>query len=273
LGKRIGKVRGCFTMFESDRIPWDFVYNVEKFFDFIIVPNDWCKGIFDQVFPDHQVYVSPLGINPDLFPYIKRPTNRKPFTFLWQGFRMADRKRFDLVLKAFDELNLPDARLICKTLGSANSQGATFSLSDSRHSYICEDYSHAELLDLYYKADFGIIPTEAEGVGMIPLEWMATGLPCAISNSTGCAGYCQEKVNYPLESTESHKYPDGGINKFPSLNSIKAAMGNAYWRRDEIAAKGERASVWIKGFHNSDLAARRLMQLLFENEFKSRAVA
>lgn len=254
---RLAPLRGVYTMFEQEQIPWEFVYCVEKHFDFVIVPTEWCAGVFRRIFPTKPIYVSPVGIDTNLYPFSERPANRTPFTYLWQGFHLKDRKRFDLVVEAFDRLGLPDTRLLVKVLDKATQTGATFYLTDkkTRITWISDSCSQGEKLSLWQQCDFAICPSNGEGIGMMPLEWMATGLPCAFTNNTGAATYANELYNYPLPATEHGVYGDGVPYSHPSVESIYAVMRYAYENREELRFRAATASNWIRREHSIALAA------------------
>ena len=248
-------------MFEREEIPWEFVYCVEKYFDFVIVPTEWCAGIFRRVFPNHPIYVSQAGVDGQAYPYLERPTDRNPFTFLWQGFHTKDRKRLDLVLDAFGRLNLPNARLLLKTFSKASATQAVFYLHDPKVplSFIGDACSHVEKLSLWHQCDFAICPANAEGIGMMPLEWMASGLPCAFTNNTGAAQYCDSRFNYPLAATETMIDNDSLELTHPSVMAIADVMLHAYNNRVEIREKANLAAMWVRANHSIEIAAQQFM--------------
>lgn len=267
---RYSELKGIFTMWETTRINPEMAYAIEKYFDFIIVPTEWCRRIFVEHFPFHPVYVCPLGIDPAQYPMLERPSGRSPYTFLFQGFALTkdnDRKHHELVLQAFKELHMPDARLVIKTLARASMLKAPVVLpmtEDYRVMLVSDDYSHAEKLSLYQLADFAILPSEGEGVGLAPLEWMATGLPCAFSENTGAAQYCHHKFNFPLvcDVEKPWIHGDGSMATIPSLETIKRAMLFAYENREYVAAIGRQAAYWMRHKHTYDQAAQHFMQIV-----------
>lgn len=262
--KRRAPLRGVYTMFEQPQIPWEFVFCVEKYFDFVIVPTEWCAGVFRRIFPSKRIYVSQAGVDCDLYPFMERPMNRKPFTILWQGFHIKDRKRYDLALEAFKLLDLPDARLIIKVFSRATESQATYYLHDkqTRVSWIADACSHVEKLSLWQQCDFAVCPSNGEGIGMMPLEWMATGLPCAFTNNTGAAQFCDERYNYPLAATEQGNYRDGVPFTCPSMPTVAAAIQHAYNSREELRLKAAIAANWVRRTYSMQYAAESLMSVV-----------
>lgn len=256
--------KGIYTMYESERIPYEFIRYVEEFFDFIIVPTAWCKDIFERHFPHHPVHVCPLGVNPDLYPVLERPADRQPFTIMWQGFIVGDRKRADLVEQAFDQLNLPNARLIVKALTRPTlGENVTYNIINDRSSWILKHCNYAEMLSLWSMADFGIHPSNSEGVGMIPLEWMTTGMPVALARNSGAIDYCDPDYNYQLECSELTEsvFKDGVMLPTVSLEAVKEVINHAYHNREEIREKGIAAAHWMRTHHTYDHSAVKFMNI------------
>lgn len=260
--------RGVFTMWEWERINPDLLFGIEKYFDFVIVPTQYCKKIFEQHLPDHPVFVCPLGVNPDMFPLLQRDYAAEPFIFIWQGFVVApdpaqNRKRVDLVLQAFNELNLPDAILITKGMKKATRFNVPMYLHGhygDNVSTISDELSQAELISLWQRAHFGIFPSEGEGVGLIPLEMMSTGMPVAIADNTGAAEYCNALVNYPIPSTVREERHGISFTR-PSIDDIKEIMLYAYHNRAAIEQRGLQAAAWIRENHTYEHAARQFVDL------------
>lgn len=262
--------RGVFTMWEWERINPDLIYGIEKYFDFVIVPTEYCRQVFARHLPDHPIYVCPLGVNPNLFPKLQRDYSSTPFVFIWQGFVIdpepsRNRKRLDLVMQAFNELNLPDAILIVKGMKKATRYGWPLYLHGhpgygNNITAISDEFSQAELLSLWQRAHFGIFPSEGEGVGLIPLEMMCTGMPVAIADNTGSAQYCHPLYNYVLAS-DFHEERYGVHFTRPSIETIKTTMAYAYHNRGNIEAQGMRAAQWIRENHTYQHSAKFFHEL------------
>ena len=261
IGKRYGRLKGIYTMHERQQAPYEFIRCIEKYFDFIIVPTEWCKTLFERIFPDHPVYVSPAGVDTYLYPYYERPADRNPFTFLWQGFAINDRKNYQLVHEAFRKLALPNSRLIIKSFSRASLSKVNYAMHDKKQneSWISDNCNHAEKLSFWQRCDFAVMPSNAEGIGMMPLEWMSSGLPCAFTNNTGAATYCDERFNYPLPATQLGQYDDLVAYSRPTLGSVMDIMNHAYHSREEIQNKASLAAMWIRANHSTEIAAEKLL--------------
>lgn len=253
---------GIFTMFETEALPPFWVEDINEHFDFVLVPSTWCKEVFENVGILKPVHVVPLGVCPEIFPYLNRP-KRQTFTILWQGFHEKDRKGYALLRQAFDELDLPDSVLIKKF--------SPFSLMspvqyEFRRKYwsICKNMTQAEMLMLLRDADLSVNPTAGEGFGLIPLEHMATGLPVLVSKNSGCLDYVDEQFNVGIECKEGLSWfgPEYGKMMVPDYEDLKAKILWAYEHRQEAADMGYRASNWVREFWTYEKATARLLEVL-----------
>lgn len=256
-------VRGVFTMFESLVVPDDFVANIREHFDFIIVPSRWCYDLFTKVFPNHPVFIVPLGVDCDSFPVLDRDFSGT-FVFLWQGYALRDRKRADIVVRAFDLCEFDDAHLVIKYTPNGNLGKQHFQSTQGNKTMIAEHYSHAEMLSLWQQCHAGIMPSEAEGIGLMPLEWMATGMPAAFSCNTGAADYADRTVNFPLKCREIEQtfFNDGASGSVPTVETVVEFMRYAYLHREKVAAMGRRAATWVREHWNYERSAVRYIEVI-----------
>lgn len=173
----------CFTMFESDRMPDEWIDDLKEA-DEIVVPSFFCQETIKKLGFD--AHVVPLGIEHDIWPFLERP-KRETFTFLsYESLNV--RKGFFELFKAFTEEfgGRDDVRLILKTVREDN--------VIPMHEYpnitvIKGAVSRFELLKLLYEADAFVFPSRGEGFGHTPLEAVATGLPAIVPKAHGIATY------------------------------------------------------------------------------------
>lgn len=257
-----GCPRGIYTMWEVDRIRPDLIRCIEKYFDFVVVPTTYCQKIFQQHLPDHPVYLSPNGLWTETFPYLQRDFRKQPFTVIWQGFSMEDRKRRDLAETAFKELNLPDARLVMKAMSRVAISKVPMYGRGLRESFISDNWTVAEQLSMWQQCDLGVMPSEGEGIGMIPLEQMCTGMPVALADNSGAHDYCDERYNLPMKCEIEKEYIHGwGVPvRVPSIEEIQSKILWAYQNREESLALGRKAAMWIREQHSSNVAADKFIR-------------
>ena len=252
-------IRGVFTMYESSKVKPEFIPEINDQFDFIIVPSDYCLESFSKGFPDKPVFKCPLGVVGDDFPYFDRPVDRKPFTFVWNGFVLDGRKGDRACVEAFQSLKLPDARLILKSMPICTPYNQWFHLvyGDGSIAIVCYPYTHAELYSLYCDSDVGLHPSSSEGFGMIPLEMMATGLPMIMTDCTASEEQFDAIDCLRVKTNLTKDWPvnDGTVGHVADVESIKEQMVYAYEHQEEMRERGRHAAERVRRDFSWDRAA------------------
>lgn len=298
---RAAPLRFLFTMFESRELPFYLKGDIEPFgdvrkgvqvenwaddinnrydYDALIVPSEWCAQIFRDNGVKIPIHVVPLGVDTHKFPYLDRPVDRSRFTFLHQCFYLDDRKGGDLAIDAFKNLKekgeLKDARMILKWVPFITKCIDQMNIGYWEDLYgLNNNLPQGELLDLLGLADFSVNPTSGEGFGLIPLEHMATGLPVAVSNNTGCKDYVNDMVNFPIDCFEQPNWftQIGGMELRPDPEHVEALMLYAYNNREEMQAKGRLAAQYVRDNWTYEHATDKLLNVIASyhdiTEFKS----
>lgn len=247
--------RGIFTMFEAPEIPPQWVGNLQRGFDFVVVPSQWCKETFTAAGVALPIYVAQLGIDPDEW----APPTRKPehptFNVLWQGTLVGDRKGGEIVEKVFDEISRPDWRLILKENPTYSKNGRTEiklwipHKGNYRKKKIFVPCRRWELLKMYDFMDIAVNPTRGEGFGLIPLEQAAAGLPVAVSQSSGCLEYADCGAFLPIACPKKDGFEFVGqicSMDLPSEEDVAKWMLWTYENRAEAREFGRQASEQVR---------------------------
>jgi hypothetical protein len=210
-----------YTTFESSKLPPGWAENCAKF-DAIMTTSTYTRAVFREALlgigrGDIPVYLVQHGVEGGEFPLMDRRARARsgaPFTFFWRGMHPLDRKQGAQVMRVFDALRLPNARLIVKgsPLGTPIlSYSGVDSLMEEGGSIEFESdfWDMSEMRAALFNADCFVAPTRCEGFGLEPLEAMATGLPTMV---TGWSG----PLDYLLDHQEGDPYaPDYYINARP----------------------------------------------------------
>jgi glycosyltransferase involved in cell wall biosynthesis len=176
LGPKVG-----ITMFKSSKIPPIFVPELQQVAA-IVTPSHFCKTVFEEAGVTVPIHVVPLGVNP-LYQPAERSTDG-PLTFL-AFIDRGLRKGGPLALKAFqaafgDDMNY---RLILK--GRKSKVNAT--ILNPNVTLIQEDYSEAQLYELYKQCHVLINPHRGEGFGLLPREASSSGMTVLTTAWSGTA--------------------------------------------------------------------------------------
>lgn len=235
-----------FTMFESTSIPDAWVDELRKAWR-VLVPSKFCQAAF--LTKGIHTEVVPVGYNADIYKPIERP-QRPVFTFLhYNAFNV--RKGFDLVFKAFtDEFgDDPNVRLVLKTV----KMQLPFPLLKSEYpniDVIKQGYNATQMVKLLGECDCLVFPSRGEGMGLPPLECMATGMPVIVTNGSGMTEYAKPDyfslvdVKGPCPAIYNNYDPkDVGDFVEPCIDSLKRQMRWVYEHQAEardMAAKGSK---------------------------------
>jgi glycosyltransferase involved in cell wall biosynthesis len=243
------KYKIIYTMFESDKIPEDWLDYLDAA-DLVIVPSRWCQKIFKESGIDS--IVVPLGYNDQVFKYVERP-KRDVFTFLHYDAFNTRKGHFEVV-EAFDKEFGKDekVRLLLKTTRDV----VSVPLNKGAYPNIDVIYgkvSEEDLAGICGQADAFVFPSRGEGFGCTPLEAMATGLPAILPNAHGISEYFDGGLMYIVGASEKctaiyRRLTDVGNMVKCSVPDIQAQMRYIFEHQDEARLKGKRASEYVKQY-------------------------
>ena len=173
-----GTHRVLFTMWETDTMYNGFVPYLDKF-DQILVPCEDNVELFSK-YNDDVTHV-PLGVDTKFWAPTKK---ERTDTFRFHaGGSLWHRKGLDVLVKAFNNLELPNAELHIKA--------APHAFDTPKEPLGPNIYLHREWMsrnqqrDWYAQADCFVAPARGEGFGLMPLQAIAMGIPTIVSYSTG----------------------------------------------------------------------------------------
>lgn len=179
-----------YSMFESDRIANFWVYEINKNWDMVVVPDENLVDIYINSGVTKPIFVVPLGTN--LKTHIEAPLKQKlvnETSFTFGNFAsFEERKNILRLIQAYQTAfkDNKDVRLLL----SPRRDGGSY---DSIMDYILENQISGITVDIgtkdnnYYnflfsKIDCYVSPSKGEGFSVIPREAMARGIPTIVSN-------------------------------------------------------------------------------------------
>jgi len=218
-----------YTMFEVVPIPPDWVDVImgrnpsARAADAVFVPSAWCKEAFRGSGVSCPIYVVPHGVDPQEFPFIKRP-EQTPLTAIWQGANPNDRKGRTIVERAIrgTGINLIEKWIPARNQYSEGGPGAKIWR-------IGKKLSRPEMLEILGHADISVNPTGGEGFGLIPLEHAATGLPVILTGWSGENEYADaihaRRLEYTVApSTYGAHFGTQGVGAIADAGDLRAAL-------------------------------------------------
>lgn len=153
-----------------------------------------------------RVFVNPCGVDLQLFHPV--PKDDKAFRVI-QCSGLTLGKGFLYLMKAFRELNLPEAELWF--IGAAAPSAGLGALAQSLHHpriFFKGAIPHGELHRHFSQGSVFVLPSIADGFGMVVPQAMACGLPVIVSENVGAADLVSEGDNgyvVPIRDVEALK--------------------------------------------------------------------
>jgi glycosyltransferase involved in cell wall biosynthesis len=150
--------------------------------DYIVVPSTYSYNSFlKKGFPAEKLCVARLSKEKNVKCQCNKKRKNQEFTMLTIGYNFI-RKGFYYLLKAWREMNLPDAKLIIRhCIPPAFRKMA----EHPSIQIISKHLSNDDLINLYHQADVFCLPSIDEGFGLVGLEAMAAGLPVIVTENVG----------------------------------------------------------------------------------------
>lgn len=249
------------TMWESNRLPQGWVERLNTRAA-VIVPCEWNQLAFDAAGVTVPIHRCPLGIDTDIFcqnhsDFPERITFgaggrmahgglRKGIWEVYEAFRRAFPTEKDVALsvKVFPDCDFPP-------------------VDDPRVTVIREAYTDPQMAGWYRSLTCYVSAAAAEGFGLMPLQAMACGRPCLMTQATGHAEYFTAyegwPVRYDLKRAEDvapgNPYYTG-YWYMPDLDDMARQMRAVYENEREARIRGAFAAARASRFSWGEMAAR-----------------
>lgn len=287
--------RVLWAIFESDRLPADYVAYYRNNADVVWVPSEWGRSVLIKEGIDPAIIdVIPEGVNPsDYHPFLRPQYTEapKPFRFLSVG-KYEERKAYGILLEAFAESfgANADVELIIKAdyfLRHSQKKAELERLVDSMGlknvQLLWGDFTADMMLGLYNHANAFVFPSRAEGWGLPLIEAIASGLPAITTFYSGHTEYLRHieslilKIDHdlvPIADPEFLQYwptlADTGARwAEPSVLSLASCMRRVIQDYPSWQTLAERASDAIRvGFSWAQSAEYSIRCLLARGALK-----
>lgn len=154
----------------------------------VFVMNHWMQKLLTERLGPSKVILAPPGVDTAFFTRLEGSSDKK---YILSVGRFADpRKNVKLLFRAYKKLleadpDAPKLVLAGKTGPTTDDLNFAQSLGIAERLEIKLEVSLSELADLYRRACFFVLSSDEEGLGIVILEAMASGLPVISTQSGG----------------------------------------------------------------------------------------
>lgn len=205
--------------------------------DLVFVENAWMQRVVGERIGQDKVVFAPPGIDVHVF-YPAEQSAQKPSSYFLSVGRFADpRKNVPLLFRAYAQVlaNVPEApRLVLagKTSPTLNDWKLADHLGIRQNIEFYQSLDIHELAALYRGAELFVLASDEEGLGMVILEAMASGLPIVSTRSGGPDELVEEGVNGYLTGVGDAHGLARSIERIIGSCSLQSSMAT---RSREIA--------------------------------------
>jgi len=263
-------------VYETTAAPKAWADKANETLDILFLPNELNRKIFiDAGVKPEIIRIVPHGFNPEVFgcrvsgmgfrkdeTRNPKPETRNCFTYLTVAMPQR-RKGIDVLLAAFEKAfaGKKDIELVIK-----------FPYAPGRSKYdlrmpglpenvrlITAEYTEEQMADLYRAADAFVLPSRAEGFGLVYLEALACGIPVIATGWGGQTEFLNDKnsllIDYkpaPASGIQYDNETGGGLMAEPSVDDLVDKMRHMYNSYEKEAAKMEKLD--LSKFHWRNIA-------------------
>jgi glycosyltransferase involved in cell wall biosynthesis len=252
------QVRVAYSMFESSRIPSEWVGILNQHFDAVIVPDVFLVEVYKNSGVKIPIFVIPLGL--DLSSFLERPLKAKagkPMVFANFGTCIA-RKNQVVLVKAFAQAfgDNPDVQLLLgwKSGYSLYARDVERELANyNLHNVRLEKggVDRSRYVQRFCNIDCYVSLSKGEGFSIQPREAMALGIPTIVTNSTGQRTICScdavRTVPAPLRPPAAYSFFTGvfGVYEDCTVADAAEALRDVYNNYEKYLKTAELRRNWV----------------------------
>jgi len=210
--------------------------------DYISVPSHFVRDTYLTYGIDKKkLLINPYGVNLYSFKKNKKKSfylnNRNYFTIIHCG-TLCLRKGVQYLMKAFNELNLPNSQLLL--IGSMGEDfSEIYSILKSKSIYHLGPFRQDELVDYYSIGSVFCLASIEEGLAMVIPQAMACGLPVICTDNSGGSDIVRDGVDgwvIPAQNVDliskriRSLYISDDLRKKMSMSAIDRVSNGFAWR-------------------------------------------
>ncbi len=253
----------AYSVFESSKLPKSWVKKLNKYFDCVIVADQYLLEVYDACDVTIPIFVLPHGFYLEEFMQVlvKQRSPGQPFLFGMCGTFVHPRKNHMLVLEAFMKAfaHDPAVHLKIHTRGPDNAAFKEFMARVHEHGLSNVSISHDDLSSKAYREflrelDCYVLLSSGEGYSLTPREALALGIPVIISDNTAHRTIINSGCVYGVPCDDHHRayYPLSGLpvgyQSRPFVQAAQQALCEVYRHYDFYVQRAARARPWLEQY-------------------------
>jgi len=252
-------IKIAYSMFESTKIPTNWVKSLNKVFDLVCVPDDYLVNVYKTSGVRIPIFVLPCPLRLRNFLNQKKCTTNNAFIFRMSA-GLFTRKNQTLLINAFNQefRGNPEVKLLLhvhKDYSYAPYREEVLQLlaeiKNPNISLIEQTLHETEYIHFMSSLHCYVFLSKGEGFSMTPREAMALGVPCILANNTAQKTLCASGYAYAVKSEMKEQadyaycFPleDYGYQFNCSLNDARRALREVYSHYsyyESLAIKGKK---------------------------------
>jgi glycosyltransferase involved in cell wall biosynthesis len=222
-----------------------------KYVDVVFVENDWMRRWMETHLSSQQVVFAPPGVDETFFQPASE-SNRGDDYLLSVGRFGDPRKNVSLLFSAYARIrekivDAPPLVLAGKTPPTDSAWEHAKSLGIEESIEFRENVSNEELAELYRQATLFLLSSNEEGLGLVILEAMASGIPVV---STDCGG----------PSTLIEDGDTGYLVPVKDDKALAERVARLLRTPDERERMGAKGRERVERFFSQEAAGRRFIE-------------
>lgn len=275
------KIKIAFSVFESTRIPSEWVTILNTKFDAVVVADPFYVKVYKDSGVAIPIFHIPLGIYIDEF--LQKPLRtapNKPFVF-GSCSRFFKRKNHAKLIKAFAAEYGNNKNVVLKINGGGkwgnpalfdNLKRLVKKLKVS-NVYITNDaLSWKDYVEFKSSMDCDVNISCGEGFSITPREALARGIPAIVSDNTAqktiCASQFVRAVSSPIRLAHNSKqYGNLGFQFDCMQSDVQKALRDMYENYSHYLAKAHKGREWVKQYRWDSLQ-KKYLNLIKPNTIK-----
>lgn len=262
------QIRFAYSMVESSEVQKRWVYNLNLYFDAVLVPDPFLVDVYKNSGVTIPIFVLPLGLN--LKTFLEKPLKTKsnsPFVFANFSTCILRKNHLDLIDAFY--LAFKDDPHIHLWINSKYTEENLFnilqdkvtSLGVSNITLTSNCYNNTEYLKNFDKIDCYVSLSKAEGFSIQPREAMALGIPCVVSDNTAQTTICKsglvKTVSCPIKEPAYYEnFKDVfGFYYRVELQESAQALKDVYVNYTTYLSQAEKSRAWASQYEYDALHA------------------